>query len=79
MALQPSAGQDVLALSCTRADLGWILGKISSPKEQRCTVTAAQGVVDSPSLELPKNHGDVALREVGSGHGGLGLGWTRRS
>ena len=36
-------------------------------------------VVESPSLELPKNHGDVALREVGSGHGGLGLGWTRRS
>ena len=33
-------------------------------------------VVESPSLEAFKNHGDVALRDVVSGHGGgrLGLG-----
>ena len=30
----------------------------------------------SPSLEVFKNHGDVALRDVGSGHGGMGWGWT---
>ena len=31
-------------------------------------------VVRSPSLEVFRNHGDVALRDVGSGHGGAGLG-----
>jgi len=30
-------------------------------------------VVGSPSLEVSKNCGDVALRDVVSGHGGLGL------
>ena len=30
--------------------------------------------MESPSLEVLKNHGDVALRDVGSGHGGGGLG-----
>jgi len=30
-------------------------------------------VVGSPSLEAFQNHGDVALRDVGSGHGGSGL------
>ena len=28
----------------------------------------------SSPLEVFKNHGDVALRDVGSGHGGGGLG-----
>jgi len=34
-------------------------------------------VVESPSLEVFENHGDVALRGMVSGHGGdgLGLGW----
>ena len=32
-------------------------------------------VVGSPSLEGFKNHRDVALRNVGSGHGGLELDW----
>ena len=31
-------------------------------------------VVESPSLKVFKNHGDVALRDVGSGHGGGALG-----
>ena len=36
---------------------------------------AAQGeVVELPSLEVFKNHGNVALRDVVSGHGGGGLG-----
>jgi len=34
-------------------------------------------VVVSPSLEVLKNHGDVALRDVVSGHGGMGLGGVR--
>ena len=29
-------------------------------------------VVESPSLEVFKNHGDVALRDVARGHGGDG-------
>ena len=31
-------------------------------------------VVESPSLEVLKNCGEVALRDVVSGHGGGGLG-----
>ena len=30
--------------------------------------------MESPSLEVFKNHGDVALRDVVTGHGGVGLG-----
>ena len=30
----------------------------------------------SPSLGVFRIHGDVALREVGSGHGGVGWGWA---
>ena len=57
---------------------GWIVGNVSSWKQQ--SGTAALGVVDSPSLEVFKNHGDVALRDVVSGHGGwvgAGLGGLR--
>ena len=32
-------------------------------------------VVGSPSLEVFKERGDVALRDVVSGHGGAGLDW----
>ena len=32
--------------------------------------------VDSLTLEVFKNCGDVALRDVVSGHGGLSWGWT---
>ena len=38
------------------------------------TGTAAQGVVESLSLDVFKNCRDVALRDVVSGHGGDGLG-----
>ena len=31
-------------------------------------------VVGSPSMEVFQNGGDAALRDVGSGHGGEGLG-----
>ena len=33
-------------------------------------------VVGSLSLEVSQSHGDVALRDVGSGHSGVGWGWT---
>jgi len=36
--------------------------------------TAAQGVVAAPSLEVAKNHGDVALRDVVMGT--VGGGWV---
>jgi len=38
--------------------------------------TSSQGVVWSLSPEVFQNHGDVALRNVGSGHGGEADGWT---
>jgi len=60
--------------------MGWILGNISSQKEWLGTGTAAQGVVESPSLEVFMNHGDVALRDVVMntvGWVGVGLGDLR--
>jgi len=33
-------------------------------------------VVGSPTLKMFQNCGDVALRDVGSGHGGVGLEWV---
>ena len=51
-----------------------MLGNISSLKEWGCGGTAALEVLGSPSLEVFQSHGDVALMEVGSGHGGGGLG-----
>ena len=66
---------DVLASSCTRGGSGWILENLYFTKEQIGAGTAVQGVVGSPSLEVLQNGGDVALREVGSGHSGGGLGW----
>ena len=38
--------------------------------------SAAQGVVGSPSLQVFPTGGDVALRDMVSGHGGMGWGWT---
>ena len=34
-------------------------------------------VVESPSLEVFKKYGDVALRDVVSGHGGVDWGYVR--
>ena len=63
-----------MALGCVRGGSGWVLGKISSPKEWSSIGTAAQRVMESPSLEVFQNHGDVALGDVVSGHGWGGLG-----
>lgn len=45
------------------------------------TGTAAQGVVESPSLEVFQSHGDLALRDVGSmvGEGCIWAGGSWRS
>ena len=59
-------GQEVMASGCGRGGSGWIL-RISSLKEQWCGGTAAQGGGGwSLSLGLFQNHGDVALRDMGS-------------
>jgi len=50
----------------------WILGNISSPKEQSGTAQLPREWWDHFSLEVLQSHGDVALRDVGSGHGGVG-------
>jgi len=44
-----------------------ILGKNSYPKEQSGTGVGCLGVVGPPSLQVFQSHGDVALRDVGSG------------
>ena len=46
---------------------------------QKSTDAVAQlsgGAGGSPSLQVFWSCGDVALRDVGSGHGGVGWGWT---
>ena len=50
----------------------FLLGKSSA-----CTARLhREGAVGSPSLGVFHNHGDVALRDVGSGHSGVYWGWT---
>ena len=44
-------------------------------KSGAAVAQSAQGVVGSPSLEVFRSRGDVALMDV-SGHGGVGCGWT---
>jgi len=56
-----------------------MLGETSSEKEQSGSGTAAQGVVGSLALEVLQNCGDVALRDVVSGHSRTGWKWTWRS
>ena len=43
---------------------------------ERTLAQLPREVGESPSLEVPQSRGDVALRDVGSGHGGGGLGST---
>ncbi len=65
-----------MASGCVWGSSGWISRKIASPKEQCCSGTAAQG---GGGVTIPggvQGTGDVALRDVGSGHGGVGWGWT---
>ena len=39
------------------------------------TLAVAQTAQQSPPLAVFRSRGDVALRDVGSGHGGVGWGW----
>lgn len=55
--------------------LGWLLQEMSSLEISEAPAQDAQGVGGSLSLAVFQSCGDVALRNVGSGHGGGGLGW----
>ena len=72
--LECSVASNIMATSCTRGCLCWVLGKISSPKEQsaKAQLPRSGGIT---IMEVFQNHRDVALRDVGSGHGGVGWGW----
>ena len=64
-----------MALSCAGGGSGWILGNIFF-SQKSCNalqhIFPGSGVVTVP--EVFQNHGDVALRNVVSGHGGVGWG-----
>ena len=64
----------MMALRCAKGGSSWLLGKIYSPKEWCCSGTAAQGGGAVPILEVFRCRRDVALRDVVSGHGGVGWG-----
>ena len=61
-----------MASGCAMRGSGWVLGDISS-LEQCCSGTAAQGG-GGVTIHGGVQRGAVALRDVGSGHGGAGLG-----
>lgn len=59
-----------LCKGCRISD--WIIGEICSLKEQLGAGTAARGGVGVTVPRGVKNSGGVALRDVVSGHGGMG-------
>lgn len=60
-----------MALSCTRRASGQILRTIYSPKSGDALTMLPKEVEEFSSIEVFRNHGDVALRAMFSGHGGL--------
>ena len=59
-----------MALSCTRGGSGWVLGRFLHGKGGQALAGAAQGGLECPSLEVPKEFLEVALRALGWGQGG---------
>lgn len=58
-------GREVTDLSCASGDSGWILGNVSSWKENgSALIQAVQGSVESPPLEVFKKSIGIALTDV---------------
>ena len=71
---ETAIGQEVMALSCTRGDSGWILGKsFFLEGVVRYWNRLPKEVVESLSPGLLKKHRDMALKDMGRGHSDDGL------
>ena len=68
-------GQEKMTLRQKRFRLD-IRNNLSSEQMEMCWYRLHREVVESPPLEMFKNHGDVALRDTVSGNGRMGWGWT---
>ena len=53
--------------------IGLSISKKNSPLKEQCCTAQLPREGGSPTLGVFHNHGAVALRDVGSGHGGVGL------
>ena len=70
-------GQQEMASRCARGGSGWILGEFYSPKDAVMHWhRLPREVMESLSLLVAKNRGDVALGDMVSGLGGMGRCWT---
>jgi len=65
-----------MASRCNSEDSGCILGTFLLQQSRQAVAQLSREVVGSSSREVFQNHGDVALRDVVSGHGEMGWGWT---